>query len=119
MKKIVGAVWKLPYPAHFIHIGLDWLCYLEENFQMAPTIFFTFSGSLFLNDFIKNPQTRNARPFLPLNISAVGSVITEQTVLIQSVYVKWISLGSLYLSATLTVLRVAIIGNILTTFQWY
>ena len=28
----------------------------------------------FLNDFIKNPQTRNARPFLPLNISAVGSV---------------------------------------------
>ena len=27
-----------------------------------------------MNDFIKNPQTRNARPFLPLNISAVGSV---------------------------------------------
>ena len=27
-----------------------------------------------MNDFIKNPQTRNARAFLPLNISAVGSV---------------------------------------------
>ena len=28
-------------------------------------------------DFIKNPQTRNARAFLPFNISAVGSVKTE------------------------------------------
>ena len=27
-----------------------------------------------MNDFIQNPQTRNARAFLPLNISAVGSV---------------------------------------------
>ena len=27
-----------------------------------------------MNDFIKNPKTRNARAFLPLNISAVGSV---------------------------------------------
>ena len=27
-----------------------------------------------MRDFLKNPQTRNARPFLPLNISAVGSV---------------------------------------------
>ena len=72
-----------------------------------------------MNDFIKNPQTRNACAFLPINTSALGSVITEQTVLIQSVYVKWISWGSLYLSATLTVLRVAIIGNILATFPWY
>ena len=30
-----------------------------------------------MNDFIKNPQTRNARAFLPLNISAVGSVSTD------------------------------------------
>ena len=29
---------------------------------------------IFLNDFIKNPQTRNACTFLPLNISSVGSV---------------------------------------------
>ena len=28
-----------------------------------------------MKDFIKNPQTRNARAFLPLNISAVGSVV--------------------------------------------
>ena len=41
---------------------------------MAPTIFSIFSGYNFLNDFIKNPQTRNARTFLTLNISAVGSV---------------------------------------------
>ena len=30
-----------------------------------------------MNDFIKNPQTRNARAFLPLNISVVGSVKEE------------------------------------------
>ena len=30
-----------------------------------------------MNDFIKNPQTRNACAFLPLNISAVGSVKEE------------------------------------------
>ena len=54
--------------------GLDWLCYLAGNFQRAPTIFFIFSEYFFLNYFIKSPQTRNARAFLPLNISAVGSV---------------------------------------------
>ena len=42
---------------------------------MAPTIFFIFSGYFFLYIFIKNPQTRNASAFLPLSISAVGSVI--------------------------------------------
>jgi hypothetical protein len=53
---------------------LDWLCYLAGNFQTAPTNFFIFSG-YFLYDFIQNPQTtRNAHEFLPLNISAVGSV---------------------------------------------
>ena len=36
--------------------------------------FFSYFQNIFLNDFIKNPQTRNARTFLPLNISAVGSV---------------------------------------------
>ena len=41
---------------------------------MAPTIFSYFQV-IFLNDFIKNPQTRNVRSFLPLNISAVGSVL--------------------------------------------
>ena len=36
--------------------------------------FFHIFRIFFLNDFIKNPQTKNARTFLPLNISAVGSV---------------------------------------------
>ena len=36
---------------------------------------FVVGALRFLNDFIKNPQTRDARTFLPLNISAVGSVI--------------------------------------------
>ena len=53
--------------------GLDWLCYLAGNFQTTPKIFYIFR-ILFLYDFIKNPQTRNARTFLPLNISSVGSV---------------------------------------------
>ena len=35
-----------------------------------------FSG-FFLKYFIKNPQTRNADTFLPLNISAIGRVITN------------------------------------------
>ena len=55
---------------------LEVACYLAGNFQTAPMIFFIFSG-YFFNDFTKNPQTRNARTFLPLNISAVGSVIQE------------------------------------------
>ena len=55
--------------------GLDWLCYLSGNFQTTPTIFFIFSGFFFfLNNFIKNPQTRNALTFWPFNISAVGRV---------------------------------------------
>ena len=41
-------------------------------------IFVIFSGYFVLKDFIKNPQTRNARAFLPLNISAVGSVKLDQ-----------------------------------------
>ena len=65
-------------PAHLSGNGLDWLCYLAGNSKTAATIFFIFSGYFFLNDFIKNPQTRNARAFLPLNISAVGSVSDSQ-----------------------------------------
>ena len=53
-----------------------WLSYLAGNFQMAPMIFFIFSG-YFFEDLIKNPQTRNARAFLPLKISAVGNVGLE------------------------------------------
>ena len=41
---------------------------------VAPTVL----GYIFLNYFIKNPQTRNARAFLPLNISIVGSVYSTE-----------------------------------------
>ena len=37
--------------------------------------FFHIFRIFILNEFIKNPQTRNARAFLPLNISPVGSVL--------------------------------------------
>ena len=47
---------------------------------MAPMIFFIFLG-YFLYNFIKNPQTRNARAFLPLNISVVGSEASTLTYL--------------------------------------
>ena len=53
--------------------GLDWLCFVAGNFKTHPQLFPYFQDS-FLNDFIKNLQTRNACTFSPLNISAVGSV---------------------------------------------
>ena len=53
---------------------MDWLNYLAGNSQTAPTIFFHIFRIFLKNYFIKNPQTTNARTFLPLNISAVGSV---------------------------------------------
>ena len=62
MKKILGAIWKLPakkpQPIQpvFTQIWLDWLCYFKTH----------------------------ASIFLPLNISAVGSVIHFQTVLSSS-----------------------------------
>ena len=59
---------------NLVENGLDWLCYLAGNFQMAPTIFFHIFRILYLYDFIKNSHTRNACAFLPLNISAVGIV---------------------------------------------
>ena len=41
---------------------------------MAPTIFFKFSGYIFFNHFIKNPQTKIALTFLTHNISDIGGV---------------------------------------------
>ena len=54
---------------------------------MAPTIFSCFQDT-FLNDFIKNPQTRNARAFLPLNISAVGSVARDLKIIPPKKYLE-------------------------------
>ena len=56
-----------------LHVShLEVACYFASNFQTAPTIHI-FRIFLLCN-FIKNPQTRISRTFLPLNISAIGSV---------------------------------------------
>ena len=56
--------------------GLDWLCYLAGNSQTAPTNFFQTFSIYFKDDFIKNPQTTIALPFLTHNISAIGGVLS-------------------------------------------
>ena len=58
-------------------IGLDWLCYLTGNYQMAPTMF-SFFQDVFLDYFTKNPQTKYALTFLTHNISAIGGVLVEK-----------------------------------------
>ena len=58
----------------FTQIGLDWLCYLAGNFWMAPRIFFCFNVLIFIYFFKYKTIETHARAFLPLNISAVGSV---------------------------------------------
>ena len=79
-KKILGAVQKLPAKQHSqsspIWVKMGWIgCAIQQvTSKPLPQFFLIFSGYIFLNDFIKNPQTRYARAFLPLNISAVGSV---------------------------------------------
>ena len=47
-----------------IQIGLDWLCYLAGNSQTASTIFFSNFQEMYLNHFIKNPQTTIVLIFL-------------------------------------------------------
>ena len=55
---------------------LDWMgCAIQQaTSKQLPWFFFNIFRIFFLKNFIKNPQTRNALAFLPLNISAVGSV---------------------------------------------
>ena len=62
-KKNPGSCLEVAIQPNLGENGLEWLCYLAGTFQTAPTIFFIFSGYIFLNDIIKNPQTRNARAF--------------------------------------------------------
>ena len=78
--KILGAVLELPAKQHcpiwpkFEVNGLDWQCCLASSFQTAPRIFI-FSivlGAEYLS-YVKFTES-HARAFLPLNISAVGSV---------------------------------------------
>ena len=79
-KKILGAVQKLPAKQHSqfspIWVKMGWIgCAIQQvTAKRLPQFFSYFQEIFFLNDFIKNPQTRNARAFLPLNISAVSSV---------------------------------------------
>jgi hypothetical protein len=49
---------------------------------MAPMIFFIFSGYIFLNYFIKNPQTTNAPTFLTHIISAISGVPSKPFIVI-------------------------------------
>ena len=42
---------------------------IQNSMKTGVTLFFSY-----FQDFIKDPQTRNARAFLPLNISVVGSL---------------------------------------------
>ena len=79
MKKIVGAVWKLPAKQHRqsspIWVKMGWIgCAIQQVTSKRLPQFFHIFRIFFLNDFIENPQTRNAPIFLPLNISVVGSV---------------------------------------------
>ena len=81
MKKILGAVWKLPAKYHSqsspFSPKLGWIgCAIQQVTSKRLPQFFSYFQDIFLNDFIKNPQTRNACAFLPLNISAVGSVLS-------------------------------------------
>ena len=73
-------------------MGLIGCAIFAGNFQTAPTIFFLYFQDIFLIDFIKNPQTRNAQAFLPLDISTVGpkfSKLKSSLLLVTSRYVKW------------------------------
>ena len=82
--KILGALWELPAKQHcrfwpirpnFEVNGLDWQCCLAGSSQRAPRIFI-FSIVLGAENlaYVKSIQT-HARAFLPLNISAISSVL--------------------------------------------
>ena len=68
--KILGSVLELPAKVN----GLDWQCCLDGSSKRAPRIFiFSIAlGAEYLS-YVKSIETY-ARAFLPLNISAVGSV---------------------------------------------
>ena len=75
--KILGAILELPalpiWPNYELN-GLDWQCCLAGSSKRAPRIFI-FSIVLGAENlfFVKSIET-HVRAFLPLNISAVGSV---------------------------------------------
>ena len=79
MKKIMGAVWKLPakYIAQpiqpiFTQIGLD--CLDSRQLLNGSQDFFDFNILIFINFLKYETIETHAHTFLPLNISAVGSV---------------------------------------------
>ena len=57
---------------------MGWIgCAIQQVTSKRLPRFFSYFQDIFWYNFIKKPQTRNARVFLPLNISAVGSVAFE------------------------------------------
>ena len=89
VKEILGAVLKLPAKYHSqsspIWVKMGQIgCAIQQVTSIRLLRFFSyFQDIFFLNDFIKKPQTRNARVFLPLNISAVGSVVVSNQVILE------------------------------------
>ena len=60
--------------------GLDWQCCLAGSSKRAPRILiFSFAMDADSTFYVKSIET-HVRAFLPLNISAVGSVIGDQNI---------------------------------------
>ena len=82
--KILGAVLELPvnctansaHLAHFCSNGWDWQCCFASSSKMTPRILI-FSIAMGAENLscVKSFET-HARTFLPLNISAISSVLT-------------------------------------------
>ena len=83
--KILGALWELPAKQHLLPIwpiwpkfevnGMDWQCCLAGSSKWAPRIliFSIVLGAQNLS-YVKSIEI-HVRAFLPLNISAISSVI--------------------------------------------
>ena len=82
LKKIVGAVWELPAkwtanPAHFNPSLAGLAVLFSRQLPNSSLDFFQTFSIIFLDYFIKNPQTTIALPFLTHDISATGNMRRE------------------------------------------
>ena len=79
MKKIVGAVWKLNSTANPAHFHPNWaglaVLFSRQLLNGSQDFFFHFNISIAIYFLKYKTIETHARAFLPLNISAVGSVI--------------------------------------------
>ena len=87
MKKNMEAVWKLPSKQHSISSPfspkLGWIgsAIQQATSKHLPGLFF-FNTLIFIELFIYKTIETHAHAFLPLNISAVGSVISDDDIYI-------------------------------------